>query len=93
MVGEVWSQIVAYGPNFADPNNYNSMLYVGNPGDSGIVEMQDLLFTSVGNLPGLVLMQWNIVGSPQAGAALWGESLPSFQSIVAVFASSCVAFS
>jgi glucan 1,3-beta-glucosidase len=49
------------------------MLYVGYPNDVGIVEMTDLLFTSVGNLPGLVLMQWNVIGSPQAGAALWGK--------------------
>jgi glucan 1,3-beta-glucosidase len=46
------------------------MLYVGYPNDVGIVEMTDLLFTSVGNLPGLVLMQWNVIGSLQAGAAL-----------------------
>ena len=49
------------------------MVYVGNPGDQGIVEMQDLLFTSVGSLPGLVLMQWNIQGVPAASAAMWGE--------------------
>jgi len=57
------------------------MLYVGNPGDAGIIEMQDLLFTSVGSLPGLAHMQWNVLGSPQAGAAMWGEiiySVPCF---------------
>ena len=73
VVGEVWSQLVAYGPYFADETNPRPMVYVGNPGDQGIVEMQDLLFTSVGSLPGLVLMQWNIQGVPAASAAMWGE--------------------
>ncbi|KAL2017482.1 hypothetical protein VTK56DRAFT_2078 [Thermocarpiscus australiensis] len=71
IVGEVWSQLVAYGSYFEDEANPQVMLYVGNPGDQGVVEMQDLLFTSVGNLAGLDVMQWNIQGSSPAAAAMW----------------------
>jgi hypothetical protein len=39
--------------------------------------MQDLLFTSVGNLPGLVLVSWAVSASEQGGAAMWGTILIS----------------
>lgn len=41
------------------------MLKVGNYGDEGVVEISDLLFTSKGALPGLVLVEWNIAGDAQ----------------------------
>jgi glucan 1,3-beta-glucosidase len=34
------------------------MIQVGNVGDVGNIEMQDLLFTSFGQLPGLILVSW-----------------------------------
>jgi hypothetical protein len=32
-----------------------------------------LLFTSVGNLPGLVLLYWDINSDAQGSAAMWGR--------------------
>jgi hypothetical protein len=49
------------------------MLMVGMPGTVGEVEMQDLLFTTVGNTAGAILVQWNIKASSPGSAALWGE--------------------
>jgi hypothetical protein len=71
IVGEVWSQLVAFGSSFADESNPQALIVVGN-GDTGNIEMQDLLFTSVGNLPGLVLVEWNINAASQGSAAMWG---------------------
>lgn len=49
------------------------MIKVGNEGDSGIVEIQDLMFTNEGPTAGLIAMEWNVAGSTQGSAAMWGE--------------------
>lgn len=51
------------------------MLKVGEPGSVGLVEMQDLLFTTKGPTPGVILVQWNIQASSKGSAALWGKSI------------------
>ncbi|KAI1295256.1 exo-1,3-beta-D-glucanase [Xylaria venustula] len=71
ITGEVWSQLVAYGDFFANETDPQPMLQVGLPGDTGIIEISDMLFTSIGALPGLVLVQWNIAADEQGSAALW----------------------
>jgi len=70
----VWSQIVAYGPAFADATKPTTLVVVGS-GGTGKVELQDLLFTSVGNLPGLILVEWNVNAAFQGSAAMWGSYL------------------
>lgn len=49
------------------------MIKVGNDGDVGDVELQDLLFTNRGPTAGLVLVEWNIKSQSPASAALWGK--------------------
>lgn len=71
ITGQVWSQIVASGPYFADLANPKAMIQVGNVGDVGTVEISDLLFTSVGELPGLVLMEWNVQAEEQGSVGIW----------------------
>ena len=65
MTGQVWSQIVASGTFFADAANPQVMVRVGNPNDKGTVEISDMLFTSIGALPGLVMVEWNVQASTQ----------------------------
>jgi hypothetical protein len=50
------------------------MLQVGNAGDEGIVELQDLLFTTKGPTAGLILMEWNVAETSTAAAAMWDVS-------------------
>jgi hypothetical protein len=69
IVGEAWSQFAAKGSKFSDPSNPRVMLKVGNPGDTGAVEMQDLILTTQGGTAGVVLMEWNVKASRQG--ALW----------------------
>jgi hypothetical protein len=73
IVGEVWSQIMAQGPKFGDMNNPHVMAQVGNPGDVGSVEIQDILFTTQGATAGAVLVEWNIQQSSAGSAAMWGK--------------------
>jgi hypothetical protein len=49
------------------------MLRVGNNGDVGDIEMQDLIFTNRGATAGLVLVEWNIRAASDGSAGLWGE--------------------
>jgi glucan 1,3-beta-glucosidase len=47
------------------------MLKVGNEGDVGTVEISDMLFTSVGALPGLVMVEWNVAAETQGSVGMW----------------------
>lgn len=47
------------------------LIKVGNAGDIGSVEMQDLLFTTRGATAGLILVEWNIQADNPGSAALW----------------------
>ncbi|KAH9219718.1 pectate lyase superfamily protein-domain-containing protein [Leptodontidium sp. 2 PMI_412] len=71
IVGETWSQLVASGAFFEDAAKPKALLKVGNPGDVGDVEMQDLLFTTRGATAGLILVQWNIKAANPGSAGLW----------------------
>jgi hypothetical protein len=48
------------------------MLQVGAPGQTGDVEMQDLMFTTKGATPGAILVQWNMKASRPGSAGIWG---------------------
>jgi hypothetical protein len=53
--------------------NPHVMVKMGNKGDVGIMEIQDLMFTATGPTAGVVLVEWNIAQSAQGSAAMWGE--------------------
>lgn len=77
IIGENWAQLAAYGPKFQNTNQPKVMLRIGEPGDFGQMELQDLVFTSKGPTPGAVFVEWNIkgfTGSP-GSAGMWGESI------------------
>lgn len=64
---------MAVGPEFADANRAKAMITVGKGETDGIVQMENLLFTSRGSLPGLVLLQWNLKSSQQGDVGMWGK--------------------
>ncbi|EPS40839.1 hypothetical protein H072_5254 [Dactylellina haptotyla CBS 200.50] len=71
IVGEIWPQIMGSGSKFSDMNNPYPMVQVGQKGDTGNVEMQDLMFTVRGATAGAILLEWNIKESSQGSAGLW----------------------
>ncbi|KAJ2989746.1 hypothetical protein NUW58_g3314 [Xylaria curta] len=71
IVGQTWSQFAANGARFSDATKPVVMLKIGNDGDVGTVEMQDLILTSKGPTPGVVLMEWNVQAKSPGAAALW----------------------
>ncbi|KAJ3160264.1 hypothetical protein HK101_000933 [Irineochytrium annulatum] len=64
MVGEAWPLLMASGSNFSDPSNPHPLLRAGEPGDQGPLELSDLLLTTRGPAPGVLLLQWNIRDRP-----------------------------
>ncbi|KAL3438555.1 pectin lyase-like protein [Aspergillus tetrazonus] len=74
ILGQAWSQIMATGSRFEDARNPRVAVKVGNAGDVGIVEIQDLLFTVSGPTAGAVLVEWNIHESAQGSAGLWDSN-------------------
>ena len=73
IVGELWPLIMADGSAaaFSDASNPNPVFQVGQPGDTGAVEIQDLIFETLGPAPGAVLIEWNLAGTSQGAAAMW----------------------
>ncbi|KAL4805582.1 pectate lyase superfamily protein-domain-containing protein [Aspergillus unguis] len=69
--GEAWSQFAASGSLFSDANNPRVMLQIGNEGDVGTVELQDLILTTKGGTAGAVLAEWNVKAATPGAAALW----------------------
>jgi hypothetical protein len=53
------------GSFFSDIKNPKVMVQVGQPGDSGVLEIVDMLFTVKGTTAGAILMEWNVRESTQ----------------------------
>lgn len=65
IIGSGWSQIMGTGSHFQDVDNPAVMIQVGNEGDSGTIEISDMLFTVKGPTAGAILMEWNVHESTQ----------------------------
>lgn len=65
IVGQVWSAITASGKFFADDSNPQPMFQVGKPGEIGLVEVSDMLFTVADVLPGTIIVEVNMAGANQ----------------------------
>lgn len=73
IVGEAWPQIMGSGAYFANAAAPKVMVQVGNPGDTGFIEISDMLFTVSGPTAGAILMEWNIKqsGTNNGAVAMW----------------------
>lgn len=71
ITGEIWPMIMAHGPNFQDPKNPVPAMQIGQKGETGSVEMSDLIITTKGSCPGAILMEWNVAGVSQGSAGMW----------------------
>lgn len=71
VVGQSWSQIMGSGAKFQDQDTSYPVIKVGNAGQAGTVELQDLMFTVRGKTAGAIILQWNMRESSQGSAAMW----------------------
>ncbi|KAJ6578345.1 pectin lyase fold/virulence factor [Mycena capillaripes] len=68
IVGEI---IMGTSANFADQNNPRPVIRVGNPGDTGSVEISDMVVATTGGSAGAIGIEWNIKESSQGSAGMW----------------------
>ena len=73
IVGEAWATITGNGDFFKDSSNPKPVVQVGNEGDVGVAQIQDMRFTVSDVLPGAILVQFNIAGSSPGDVALWNS--------------------
>ncbi|KAJ7043179.1 glycoside hydrolase family 55 protein [Mycena alexandri] len=71
IVGEAWSVISGSGPAFQDQNNPQVVVRVGEPGSRGVVEITDMIFSTVGPAPGAIVVEWNVKETEQGSAGAW----------------------
>ncbi|KAG8878499.1 hypothetical protein FRB98_006108 [Tulasnella sp. 332] len=73
VVGEVWTLIIGDGANFADQNNPRAVIQVGAPGDKGLVEISDMVFSARSGSAGAIIVEWNTGDQEgqQATVAAW----------------------
>ncbi|CAK7200150.1 hypothetical protein SEUCBS139899_002840 [Sporothrix eucalyptigena] len=62
LVGEAFTQLSATGSRFKDARHLRPMLQIGKPGDIGVAQLQDFVFTVNDALPGAVLVEVNMAG-------------------------------
>ncbi|KAG9769989.1 hypothetical protein HRR80_003403 [Exophiala dermatitidis] len=71
ITGEIWPLIMAKGSAFTDLNHPKPVFQVGSPGDTGAVEITDLIFETMGALPGAIMMEWNVGETSQGSCGMW----------------------
>lgn len=63
LVGNGWSTISGRGSNFTDASNPTPIIKVGDEGDVGVAQLQDLHFTVAEELAGAIILQINMAGN------------------------------
>ncbi|KAJ7915476.1 exo-beta-1,3-glucanase [Mycena leptocephala] len=71
MVGEAWSVIAGKGAAFQNVNSPTPVVQVGAPGSTGLAEISDIIFATIGSTPGAIVVEWNVKQSTQGGAGMW----------------------
>lgn len=71
ITGEVWPLLMASGPAFGDQSRPVPLLQIGQKGDTGSVELSDLILETKGPAPGAILMEWNVAETTQGSAGMW----------------------
>lgn len=71
IVGEAWAVISGYGDAFKSANNPRAVVKVGNPGDVGVIEIQDMRFSVGEILPGAKVLEVNAAGAQPGDVGLW----------------------
>ncbi|CAK5270966.1 unnamed protein product [Mycena citricolor] len=75
VVGEAWSVIAGRGSAFQDVNNPRAVVQVGAPGSTGVMEISDIVFVTIGPAGGAIVVEWNIAQSSQGSAGMWDSHI------------------
>lgn len=69
MTGETYPVIMASGNTWGSNKNPVPVVQIGKPGESGHIELSDLIIATQGATPGAVLIQYNLASD--RGSGLW----------------------
>ncbi|CBQ70801.1 probable beta-1,3 exoglucanase precursor [Sporisorium reilianum SRZ2] len=77
IVGEVWPVLMGGGPLFQNASDPQPVIRVGSPGDSGVMEIADIIFSTRGPAAGAIVVEWNIREEEgnQGSAAIWDSHI------------------
>ncbi|KAJ6115367.1 Exo-beta-1-3-glucanase, partial [Penicillium sp. IBT 16267x] len=75
IVGEAWAVISGYGDAFKDAKNPKAVVKLGNPGDVGLIEIQDMRFSVGEILPGAKVLEINAAGQQPGDVGLWNTNV------------------
>ncbi|KAJ7684646.1 exo-beta-1,3-glucanase [Mycena polygramma] len=75
IVGEAWSVIAGKGSAFQNVNSPIPVVQVGASGSTGVVEISDIIFSTIGPAPGAIVVEWNVKQSSQGSAGMWDSHI------------------
>ncbi|KAJ3507336.1 hypothetical protein NLJ89_g6366 [Agrocybe chaxingu] len=77
LVGEAWSVLAGKGKLYQDQKNPQVVVRVGAKGSQGVMEITDVVFTTVGPAAGAIVVEWNVKEPEgvQAGAGMWDSHI------------------
>jgi glucan 1,3-beta-glucosidase len=88
-VGEVFSVISGVGALFSNPDMPQPVVKVGNPGESGVAQFTDLLFSVADVLPGAIILEVNMAGLRPGDVGLWNCVIRAGGSIDSLVSTQC----
>ncbi|RAH81385.1 exo-beta-1,3-glucanase [Aspergillus japonicus CBS 114.51] len=72
IIGDSFASIIsAVGDNFENEASPRAMIRVGYPGDTGVAQISDMVFTVADILPGCQLLEVNIAGTNPGDVGFW----------------------
>lgn len=71
IVGESYSVILSSGSFFANINDPQPVVKVGNPGQAGNVEWSDMIVSTQGPQAGAILIEWNLATDGNVPSGMW----------------------
>lgn len=73
IVGDAYASAIsaAYSVRFTNADAPTAMVKLGNPGDVGVGQISDMLFTISDKLPGCKLLEVNMAGSQPGDVGIW----------------------
>ncbi|KAF5391727.1 hypothetical protein D9757_001809 [Collybiopsis confluens] len=77
IVGEAWSVIAGSGSAFQNINSPQPMVQVGAANSQGVVEITDIIFSTIGPAPGAIVVEWNVKqpAGQNGGAGMWDSHI------------------
>lgn len=69
------NQPLGIGGYFGDRNNPKPIIMIGNPGQIGLAQIQDMRFSVADIAPGAIILQVNMAGSLPGDVGLWNTHI------------------